>query len=169
MLFLPKINELPDGNIFTVDAERFRVRTALFHQTFCCAATGGLAVNPGNTAGPTMRRAARSRTLQEGSSVRCGLSGEPRKPRSHTVRSGQEPQTQGGTASLLRVLAVSPGKTSGPTRLIDCAAKIIYAQHQHSSWSTWRLRQNCTHHLHSALEYMAPRALGGISRENTGR
>ena len=60
-----------------VDAERFRVRKHDSIKRFVARQTGGLAVNPGNTAGPTLRRAARSRTLQEGSSVCCGLSLSP--------------------------------------------------------------------------------------------
>ena len=71
----PKINRLLDGNIFTVDAER-SCAEVLFHQTSPlrggpCAelqeAKGGLAVSPGENRG------------------------------SHTVRSGQEPHTPGGT------------------------------------------------------------------------
>ena len=44
------------------------------------------------------------------------VGGKPKeKPRSHTVRSGQEPHTPGGTERALR-LAVNLGKTAGPTK-----------------------------------------------------
>ena len=44
----------------------------------------------------------------------CGLAVKRRKPRSHTVRSGQVPHTPGGT-KLRCGLAVSPGKPRPPT------------------------------------------------------
>ena len=49
--------------------------------------------------------------LQEATGV---LAVSPRKPRSHTARSGQEPCTSGGSKSVLRV-GGEPGKTAGPT------------------------------------------------------
>ena len=80
----------PDGEIFTVGAKRFWCAEVLLHQTFPCAAIvlpsfrrqrwvdGKPKKNrgphtarsePERTAGPTLRGAARSRTLQEGPSV----------------------------------------------------------------------------------------------------
>ena len=52
---------------------------------------------PGKTEGPTLRGAARRRTLQEGPNVYCGLAVSPRKLRVPTARSGQVPHTPGGT------------------------------------------------------------------------
>ena len=65
------------------------------------------------TAGPTLRGAAGSRTLQE-EQMCVGVGGEPIKNRgSHTARSGREPHTPGGTKCVLG-LAVSPGKPRVP-------------------------------------------------------
>ena len=109
--------------------KRFRCAEVLFHQTFRCAATGGLAVSPRKPrvphcekrpgAAPSRRdhgplrvggeprkpRVPRceERPLQEGSSVRCGLAVSPGNRGSHIARSGQEPHTPGGIKRMLRV------------------------------------------------------------------
>ena len=101
---------------------------ALFHQTSCCAATGGLAVGPAaqDTPGGIKRM--------------LRVVGEPRKPRSHTVRSGQEPQTQGGTASLLRV-GDKPWENLGPNAPERLRGEDhLCAAPDTPPWSTWRPR-----------------------------
>ena len=117
-----KVVTPPDDIIPTVGTKRFRCAEVLFHRTF--PLRGGLAVIPGKTAGlaceerpgaaySTLRGAARSRTLQEGPSVPCGLAVSPRKPRVPHWGSGQEPHTPGGTKRALRY-GGEPRNTAGP-------------------------------------------------------
>ena len=55
----------------------------------------GFAVSPKKkkTAGPVLRGAARSRTLQEGPNLRCGFRGEPRKTAGPTLRGAARSRT----------------------------------------------------------------------------
>ena len=60
--------------------------------TKCVLRVGG---EPGKTAGPTLRGAAMSRTLEEGPNVCCGLAVNPGKPPLSTVLYPCSPSTRG--------------------------------------------------------------------------
>ena len=136
----------------------------------CC----GLAVSPGKNAGPTLRGAARSRTLQEGPSVCCGFPGKPwacapERLCGEIIFAQHQHTVMEHVATTLGVRA-APGLRRGVhcayawseeaqklRRGVHCAGDRSVCSTSTPSRSTSRLRQGCAQHQHSVEKYIAPR------------